>query len=283
MVKKTKRQSARESEAALRYEKARQYKWEFLRRNENYVRDCERWSGRQRDRWNEREVILSFPYTGMTAALREMGTGQIGTDDEYFKRYERQWDDLRSTAYHHRAKKGGQRRSERRRKWTPYWKKWHIILPVHPSCEDLPSFVSFQRPSAVYHSLFSGYPAAVGPDDLQPGSRKASYLLVDWTSPSEEILSDFERILAGVKARLHLRLRSKGIELMEDRKRRTRFEEYSKYLQIYDLRRSGLTFERIAEVIYPHHKSPESAVQLVKANFNAAKRLVNGGYKKIRE
>ena len=36
------------------------YKWEFLRRNEQYIKDCEKWAGRKRELWGD---IIKVPGT----------------------------------------------------------------------------------------------------------------------------------------------------------------------------------------------------------------------------
>lgn len=67
-----------------------QYRWEFLRRNDNYVEDCERWSGVKANKWHDREIILGYPYPGRMTALSLPWREQEASDlRSYFLRY--QW------------------------------------------------------------------------------------------------------------------------------------------------------------------------------------------------
>jgi len=65
---------------------------------------------------------------------------------------------------------------------------------------------------------------------------------------------------------------------------RSRFDKYDDYLLILDLRKKGLTYEEIAEKLYPPDckKNLDSAIQKTKRNYREAKYLAEGGYKGIK-
>ena len=38
-----------------------EYRWQFFRRNEEYIEDCKRWSDRKGSEWRKNEIIIGFP------------------------------------------------------------------------------------------------------------------------------------------------------------------------------------------------------------------------------
>ena len=71
--------------------------------------------------------------------------------------------------------------------------------------------------------------------------------------------------------------------------RNNRTQDYSiisRYLRLYKLKnkKPKITFEQLAEKMYPTaaKKNIDSAIQQVKREYYKAKRLINGGYKKIK-
>ena len=73
------------------------------------------------------------------------------------------------------------------------------------------------------------------------------------------------------------------------REHRDQYAKYDAYLNIYDLveaqkrepLRKRLSFEKIAALVYPEEEELDSSTQKTKRNYYAAVALVNGGYKKI--
>ena len=74
--------------------------------------------------------------------------------------------------------------------------------------------------------------------------------------------------------------------------KRARLDLYDKYLQIYDLRMSGKTFNQIVETAYPeeyaqvkrtfrHKYDFDPLKEKIKHNLQACNRLIRGGYKII--
>ena len=70
------------------------------------------------------------------------------------------------------------------------------------------------------------------------------------------------------------------------KRRRTRFEEYDSYLKVWDLRmEQGLTFEQIAFRLFPREMKKEdirdAVTKRVRSQFQRAKKLIQGEYRQI--
>ncbi|MFH1310464.1 MAG: hypothetical protein ABIH85_07300 [Candidatus Omnitrophota bacterium] len=94
---------------------------------------------------------------------------------------------------------------------------------------------------------------------------------VDLSLPKPEVMEDLEKEVAMWKE-LYRR----------NNKKRSRYDMYETYLQIYDLKKKN-TYSQIAEIAYPQEReSLDSTIQKVKRNYKAAKKLIEGGYMQIR-
>ncbi|MCF7895875.1 MAG: hypothetical protein K9L87_01375 [Candidatus Omnitrophica bacterium] len=62
---------------------------------------------------------------------------------------------------------------------------------------------------------------------------------------------------------------------------RARLEEYLNYLAIYDLRESGIGWRKIAKKVYPKEIFPENTKRKVMIGYNKCLDLINSGYKDL--
>ncbi len=106
-------------------------------------------------------------------------------------------------------------------------------------------------------------------------------LILDVTLPQHTLM---EQTLAAI--RFHRRKHPQFQNVHPPRRRR-RLDLYAVYLQVWDLRRSGSSFPRIASQIYPReyaaYPNPKNPiVQRVMDHYRSAGKLIEGGYKDLR-
>jgi hypothetical protein len=96
---------------------------------------------------------------------------------------------------------------------------------------------------------------------------------VDLTLPKKQVMVDVEKEISAWKTIYRKNVKS-----------RTRNDMYATYLQIYDLKKKKKkTHSQIAQIAYPQETGNlDSTIQKVKRNYKEAKKLVEGGYVKIR-
>ncbi|MBS3918524.1 MAG: hypothetical protein KG012_06515 [Deltaproteobacteria bacterium] len=90
-----------------------------------------------------------------------------------------------------------------------------------------------------------------------------------------------EDIIKGVEYLLNT-LKKEAKYFSEDFKRpRPRWEEYDKYLKVYDLRKEGKGWRKIAHEVYPGDKSLDEGVRKVRLLHERALKMINGGWRQI--
>jgi hypothetical protein len=100
------------------------------------------------------------------------------------------------------------------------------------------------------------------------------YFRVDITFPVETVLAKIEKEIRA--ARRTFRQTHGSLPRREVRPRR-RFEEFDCYLQVWDLKKQGLSLPKIARKVYPDI----DALERVTDHYRRANELIAGGYREI--
>lgn len=176
-------------------------------------------------------------------------------------------------------KQGTSSRNRRRYRFVPYrlveksWKvyadKWLINYPLNPLAPHYPFFVEV-APRRIISEL-QPRPGEVFQNDIFLDNGTTSHLQVDWATP----LSYLEYLFGMVARKKQQVLGLRGIKVAE---MRTQFRMYHIYLKVWDWRRNGLTYQQVAQKVYPGQIKSDASI---KKNFEAAQKLIDGGYKNI--
>lgn len=227
MGKKGRRREERETE------EVRRYQWEFLRRNPEYFRDYEAFMAefgtwlRQKGFWYDRGISYQdqdrkFFWEAIIPRVRE-----ICLKWQVYDLYPPDWtfDSL------------GRPQCEPRPR---------AYLPTGPTsqvkaCWDLLDTTesSHEKARRELHAIRS---RRVAED-----SYRFLKLELDVTQPMGDLLRQVQRAIQH-----HRRNHEDGLEkLKDDQPQRRRLDKYAEYLEVWDLRGQGLTFEQIAQRVYP--------------------------------
>lgn len=255
------------------FEKIEKYKWEFLRRNEDYILDCEKWSNRKRKQWSKEEIILCYKFEKNFDDILDVKNIQIMKNlINYFDQHSSEWSNLNATKESDvwlRKKGLNPPQTPRQYTWKPYEDKWEINLPLNPFCKLLPFFVNIAPADIVNEPI---YGKLENDPFLEKGT--SSLIWINWAMPKKRIthkineLFDLKRFL----------LESRG--LIKDN--RMRFDEYETYLKVWDLRKEKKTFRKIAKEVFPKdYKKEARKIEAVGKEIDEKERLFNKLYKKI--
>jgi len=254
------------------------YKWEFLRRNEQYISDCEKWSGRKHSQWNKKEIILGYESKGKIDFEYDLQF-KAASDAlwKYYEKYCMDWYGLTiDTKEEERLKKKGLRSLQTPLKytWGKYRNKWSVNLPLNPKCNIVPFFVSI-APAATIIQNVNGEKIE---NDIVLERGTVSWIGVNWAMHKDYLELLFKKILDGKQMILTSR------NILQDK--RTPLAMYDTYLAIWDMKNDKsqkYTFVKIAEKVYPQdaYENLDSTIERVKKNYKETDRLVKGGYKEI--
>ena len=237
-----------------------QYRWKFLRRNPNYIRDCEAWSGLSKKEWCKSEVILGYPFSGKK--LLRLGSKYYSKSLwDYYDKHSIEWNNFReSEEKYHALKKIGFNppTTLRQFSWYSYYNKWKINMPLNPLFEKVPFFITIGNCEII--SEHFGF--------VNSDGETSSVLKVNWTMPKEQIMLLFKDML---EAKQEL-LESKG-KLVAFR---VQFAMLDTYLKIIDLKHARKTVKDVALSVY--YSGTDTAINRVKENQKVAFRILNGGY-----
>jgi hypothetical protein len=100
----------------------------------------------------------------------------------------------------------------------------------------------------------------------------------DGARTKKELLRQATAAIELARARYESYARNSGNNVPTERKPRRRFSEYQNYLRIWDLRKQGMTFEQIAEEVFPGQNAHQRAWD----NYKRAEQLIQGEYKELR-
>ena len=230
------------------------YKWEFLRRNEDYIKDCERWTKRTRNQWNKREIVLGYRFNGKISDWGKPRTKETMTAMlAYCRRHVEEW------------------QSERFDSWQKYKEKWAINYPFNPNLPYVPFFMEI-APFNIITELPMSSDGRRGNDFLLE-KWTSSLLRVNWEANSEDLMLSFERIL-----QLKKNLLRSGWEAHTSH---THFDVYHDALIVWDLKREGKIYADMQDSKWfaPNQKRTSTNIQDC---FQVADKLIKGGYKDIR-
>lgn len=255
------------------------YKWQFLRRNPDYITDCEKWSGRRRNEWRKTEIILGYPFKGNVRHFTAYGGALKRKNDafQYYRKHIAEWSCLRDhLPMIHKLKKRGARPFETKNQgtWRGCYKKWLINYPLNPDCDLVPFFVQIASQEIISEYGYKGCPSGVFENDVVLSKGTTSFIAVNWAAHKKYLVDRFERLITEKKALLN-EYRS------EDSK--TQFKIYDFYLKVWSLHHvGGLTVVEIAERLSRESEGGEGKSEsAVRKALKKAEELVYGGYKEI--
>ncbi len=247
MAKKKKAKLAKELDLLIPM-----YKWEFLRRNKDYIKDCESWTKRTRNQWNKREIVLGYKFNGKISDWGKPHTKEAMTATlAYCRRHFEEW------------------QSERFDSWRKYKVKWAINLPFNPNLSYVPFFMEI----APFNIITEPPMSSDGGNDFLLEKGTSSLLQVNWEANVEDLNLSFERIL-----------QLKKILLKNKRKAHTshtHFDVYHDALIVWDLKQEEKTYADMQDSKWftPNQKRSSTNIQDC---FQVAEKLIKGGYKEIR-
>lgn len=251
------------------------FKWQFLRRNRRYIKDCERWSGRPKAKWDEREIILGYPYKGNLTHLNAERFEQFHNDvEKYRQMYWDEWGTFNDHLALIESLKGkGLRPIESKKSgtWREYSQEWLINLPLNPKVEYRPHFVEIAPVETITEVMAMSLPRKVFMNDMLLEEGDSSFIKVNWAAPSAVLIDKFKRMITDKKSFLKMQGR-------ESKDVRPRLDLYAKYLKIWNLRKEKKGYLFIAQEVYPGIEKSPSAIREA---FLAAQALIDGGYKTI--
>lgn len=264
-----------------------EYRWQFLRRNEEYIEDCERWSGRKRNEWSKNEVIINFPMKyekgknlhAQYKNYRYINAGAFArlTYSPYRLEKYRNW--YRDFPEHESLKEVVE--DDKTGSWWDYYLKWEISLPVNPYMNGLPYFVDNGLRHVISDEFFiirGDKPTEINLMASYPYSYKHSLLcVVNLNSPKKVLMKEFENLIDDYSK---YRMLSNSVQLPEKRWR-SRLKEYAEYLKVWVLRQKKKTYKQIAAIVYPDDQQ-YAGIDKARKSYKAAARLINGDYRKIK-
>lgn len=251
------------------------WKWQFLRRNENYIRDCEKWRGVLRSKWSTKEIILGSTYSGNVDSFRSPELF-FGSKDarKYWDKNNADWQSLTDPKglINDLERKGlTPYKSARIGSWREYAEKWLIRFPLNPMFPFCPTFVEIAPNEMISEVECISVPEKVFVNDIFLSKGTSSFLKINWSAPSTYLLSHFQK-----------KVKEKQLYLMMQgtfpKDVRTRFTDFAAYIKIWDLHTEGVPLKKIAERAYPGLTKSSSVIS---GNLKTAKSLINEGYKTI--
>lgn len=240
------------------------YHWEFLRRNKEY-----------REAWSQlNELTREASYRETSDDYREF----VERYKEFVERYKIQQEESSGLNVVQEKEEGQiskfpdrlwKERSLVRGEEMAFARQWNV-LPTDPDLtyneileRKLEDRVSYRPVSICRHKAF--------PDILR--------LDINMNVPKERIMKEFKRILDVVHPLIH-RLGMKE-DVSQKKVQRLQLRLFDTYLQVYDLKQSGRTYEQIGEELF-NEMNDESyefpdPTQRAKDSYRAARRLVRHG------
>jgi hypothetical protein len=210
------------------------YRWEFLRRNKNYIRECS--SGKKhKSKYWQKKYQIEFPYDPSIpfSSLKPKSVDKFMLHADV--------------------------------------KPLPSVMLKHLGIDRVNS-KDFDRHDVVEQLLLE--------DPELPRNAVKLNIVVDITRRKEIIFEEFSQIISW----LHKKVPSQ-----------TRFNEYDRYLKVYDLHKQGKNYREIAKAVYPklcpkktkdhvlNKYDWDPIIEKVKKNLKACQALIDGGYQKIRK
>ena len=236
-----------------------EYKWEFLRRNEDYQLDYAAFAN-QFPEW-----VKGYGVGIPLDRLKQSGPEE--------------WAFLHNKVY------------------PAVWKlseRWYIrdlIDPLRSSNEASPFFYSEswmreqhseEGPESDEPPTWDYFSHILGDAPHTPKGLRFIMVPIDIAQPIKRTFAALEVHIEIARSRYRLHIGP----LPDSRKRpRARLEEYGSYLMVWDLRRQNLTFEQIAFQLFPREmknmNSRSAMTKRMRSHFQRAQKLINGEYRQI--
>lgn len=256
----------------------KEYQWDFIRNDKEYIADCEKWSGRKKEEWRSSEIVIGYKLNGNFNDIVYLGNKAYSKVLwNYYDRHSVEWGNLITTSEEVKmiqAKGLCPPETKKQFTWNSYWKKWGINLPLSPLCDHVPFFVNIQELDIITES-HCGRGEEKNDLFLERGTK--SSIEVNWKFPKEYIKFVFE----GILNTKHFLLKEKGVSI----DKLPPLKKLRNYLKIWKLKEDGKTSLEIAEQVYPVEagKNLRSAINRVNENYKSIKKLgygVNRGLNK---
>jgi len=265
-------------EALLTEDQVAWFKWEFLRRNENYQKDFAAFEARFGKWFQENGYWWSrtgppynrhawFFFCTQIAPIAKEICKRWGVSQPF----DPSWT---FNAIGVRIERGSR-----------------VTIPFFTSSDDHPEWDLKAVDPALLpteeeetNELLKGVPAMIGAETPSGNTNDRRFIRIeiDVTKPIEASIAEVLR-----RIELARDLYEAHVGRLPDhrRKPRLRLDQYGIYLKAWDLRKQGKTFEQIARKVFPREMEnaiqSSSGVDKARSNYKRASELVSGGYRQI--
>jgi len=88
-----------------------------------------------------------------------------------------------------------------------------------------------------------------------------------------------EDIIEGVEYLLTFLKREGKLADIDFKRPKPHWDEFDKYLKVYDLRKEGKSWKKIATQVFPGDESSDSGIRKVRHYYEQALKMINGGWR----
>lgn len=256
------------------------YKWQFLRRNDTYAKDCAKWSGKPPEKWDKREIILGYPFEGNLKHFSAFVDQQFQNDVfKYYEKFLPEWNTLNDDPDFINSLRKKRFRpfvSRKSSSWRKYNEKWSINLPLNPKCEFIPFFVDIAPKETISETAYVGCPNGVFENDIWLRQGASSFIKVNWAADKKYLLHKFNELID-----TKLRLLKYSNTMIADT--RTHFGQFAIYSRAWDLRQQKNEIPKIGVILSDEFGDVKKSYDDngVRRVLKAAEKLINGGYKHV--
>jgi len=257
------------------------YKWEFLRRNAEYVKIYR----------NLKEARLRFDINKFAEDIKVVNSYEQMTSRFHFDAQIRfgismiidpernfpAWKDFTQAL---EAKKGSPKKlTKQMRRDLFSVMVFQMALKITPV-----SFLAYDNNNRILPIDLNGIPQVHSEEGRKIFDSGYVRVLIDMNAPARKILSSVSNAVSYFKENNSKKKSKKSF--------RCRPEQYDRYLRIYDLRMAKRRYREIAKIIFPREYKEisrtcmnrydfASLVEKIKTSFNVSKEFVDGKYKEI--
>ena len=168
--------------------------------------------------------------------------------------------------------------------------KWDVLTPIDPTMTFEELIQSDELKNTWYVEALAASSQAIGYGEYLE-SKPDGYIInhapyvtipIDMYAPKERIMAEFEAEIDRWKNRIKGALKNEGYK---ETQHRISFENYRRYLKVYDLRIKKMDWEQLAQKFYSNDVKRGDlnyAKKKAKRDYRRCLKLIEGSYRQIR-